>query len=483
MHAVAIRLGGAVAIALVGALLFAARAHGDVPPGFDLFETDPEATVFSFREEFTIPPNFFDQGSQPFEGDVVLGGRPLNTFQGRDVGDADTIFRRTEPIALAPPFPASGSTPYELVSLNLQAMQPIPVIVGGAPQLWDVSATRSEAQQSFGQIDVTQTSDAGGTYATQVIAFPRFTFTRLTDGAIRVFDTGEMYQAANGPQRIDMLQDLSAGSQNTPWRIMCVPPALPVLGVNDGFCPGLDPQTGEKALTPWVGRLARHGVYPAQPRLEHFNCYAIRARRGFRRRTVALEDQFGASNAKVGRPSALCAPARKDREPFENRRAHLQCAAIERTPGFGPPRAVAVRNQFGPTVLDVTRPTSLCTPTAKSRRPRRRPVALGRENMVDHFTCYEVTLADQGAPVRAVTARDQFGRRALGLITPRRLCSPTRKNAEPLLHPVQHLLCYRVAGRGRVRRRAVRTRNQFGSGVVRLRRYANFCVPTLKVPR
>jgi hypothetical protein len=57
-------------------------ASADVPPGFDLFETDPEATVFSFREEFTIPPNFFDNGSAAFQGDVGFGGVPLLTFPG-----------------------------------------------------------------------------------------------------------------------------------------------------------------------------------------------------------------------------------------------------------------------------------------------------------------------------------------------------------------------------------------------------------------
>ncbi len=262
---------------------------------------------------------------------------------------------------------------------------------------------------------------------------------------------------------------------------MCVPPALPVLGLNDGFCPGLDPGTGEKAVTARTGRLFRHGVLPAQPRLEHFGCYAIRSRRGFKRRTVTLADQFGESRARVARPSALCAPARKNSEPLVNRRAHLQCALISRSPAFGAPRRVAVRNQFGPALLEVVRPTSLCTPTAKSRRPRRRPLALGLENQVDHFTCYEVRLTTEGVPVAAVTARDQFGRRRLRPVAPRRLCAPTRKSTEPLLHPVRHLLCYQVAGRGRVRSRRVRTRNQFGSGVVTLRRYANFCVPTLKV--
>ncbi len=216
MHAVAIRLGGAVAIALVAVLLFAARAHGDVPPGFDLFETDPESTVFSFREEFTIPPNFFDQGSAPFQGDVALGGVQIDSFQGRDVGDADSVLQRVAAVLLSPPFPASGSTQVDVAALNLQAIQPIQVDVGGTPQPWDVAAVPSGAQQSFGQLDITQTSDAGGTYNSQLIVFPRFTFTRLSDGATRVLDTGEMYQQANGSQRLDMLVDLAQGSVNTP---------------------------------------------------------------------------------------------------------------------------------------------------------------------------------------------------------------------------------------------------------------------------
>src|SRR5918999_3691267 len=84
------------------ALAFATPASADVPPGFDLFETDPEATVFSFREEFTIPPNFFDQGSEPFQGDVNFGGVPLGTFMGNRTGDADTVVEREQLAAIAP---------------------------------------------------------------------------------------------------------------------------------------------------------------------------------------------------------------------------------------------------------------------------------------------------------------------------------------------------------------------------------------------
>ena len=45
-----------------------ASSAGAVEPGFDLFETDPAGTTFSFREEFTIPPSFFEQGSACVRG-------------------------------------------------------------------------------------------------------------------------------------------------------------------------------------------------------------------------------------------------------------------------------------------------------------------------------------------------------------------------------------------------------------------------------
>lgn len=157
------RLGSG--LACIGATLvlsiMASPSAGDVPAGFDLFETDPQTTQFQFANQFAIPAGFFDPGSQPFSGTINFGGTPLNTFGGHDSGDADTIVRRPNPASTSPPFPSTGTIPIELVALNLVSVQPITVTVNGQPQQWDVRATLSPTQPSNGQMDVTQTANEG----------------------------------------------------------------------------------------------------------------------------------------------------------------------------------------------------------------------------------------------------------------------------------------------------------------------------------
>ena len=152
------------------------------PSGSDLFETDPEATHFAFQDQFAIPAGFFDPGSQPFQGQVPFYGVPLRTFQGRATGDADTVVTRLAPANLAPPFPATDTVPIELVALSLQSAAPIVVKVGGATQVWDVTAEVSPSARSQGTMTVTQTSERGGTFDSQLTVIPLFHFTRRRDG-------------------------------------------------------------------------------------------------------------------------------------------------------------------------------------------------------------------------------------------------------------------------------------------------------------
>jgi hypothetical protein len=464
------RLVGAIAVLVVW-LAAASPAVADVPPGFDLFETDPEATVFSFREEFTIPPNFFDQGSQPFQGDVNFGGVPLGTFMGRRTGDADTVVQRPTSAQLSPG--QSAAIPIELVALSLQSIAPIEVQVGTTTQLWDVAAGLSQARQSRGGMVLTQQSAEGGTFDSELQVFPRFVFTRLTDRMTRVLDVGEL------PLSRESEQKLVLRALQVPWTPECVPPALRVLALNDGFCPSFTP-AGDKVLSVEQAQLARHGVRPAQPRLEHFKCYSARSETPFRRRSVALRDQFGAHSARVVRPRQLCNPAQKNSEPFENRRAHLECYAIDRTSPAFSAQDVLIRNQFGPDRLRLGQPDGLCLPTAKSS-VRRRPVPLGAENRIDHFRCFPARSASTFR-ARRVRLRDQFGRERVRVIVPNRLCAPVQKGRTEVEHPVAHLTCYRIREiSGPTLPRRVRVRNQFRRTVVAAVKPQSLCVPSQKL--
>lgn len=468
----------AVACSIAAVLLGAgASATSAAPAGIDLFETDPESTIFRFIDAQTIPADFFAPGSQPFTGTVHLGGRQIGTHQDHDVGDADTIVRRTRDANLVPPFPATDTVPIEIVALNLQSVEPITVQVGTETQRWNVDASLSTSNPSQGQMTIVKTHDNGGTFSSQLVVMPIFTFTRVGDGAQKVLDLGE--QAKLFPT---MAGALTLQADNVPWRTGCTAPALAVTGLNDQFCPGLTTD-GRKQLTLETALLAQHGIYPAQPRLEHFKCFkTLQAGRRFRPRSVQLTDQFGQRTTKVVRPIDICNPVRKEREAFLNKTDHLKCYQI--AGGKFDQRNVAIRNQFGQTRLQVLKPKTLCLPSTKQivRQIRKRPKLPTLAPLIDHFQCYAVKPADKFA-VRKVHLTDQFGREYVRVFKLEQLCNPVQKNDTQIRHPVQHLVCYRIKDvrRQRFRQWLLQVNNQFGVELLLAIRPRSLCVPSLKL--
>lgn len=464
-----LRLGLAMLATAVWLVPAAPVSAAPIAPGFDLFETDPGSTQLVFQSPNTaIPAGFFGPGSDPFTGQVHFGGVPLQTFGGHGVGDSDTVVQRPEP---ADPTPAA-TVPIELVQLSLQSMEPITVTYSGgqSPERWNVGASPSPSRQSQGHILIHQS----GTFDSQLQVIPQLTFTRLSDGAQRSLDMGAL-----PPQSLDTL---IFQQQNAPWRAGCVLPALAVPGLNDGFCPGLTPD-GQKQLTIEHALLAEHGVYPAQPALEHFECYTLK-RLPFKAREVQLKDQFGTRKAKVAKRAELCNPAQKNSEPFSNTRAHLQCY---RTRGPALNKLVAVQNQFGSQRLLVGAPRRLCVPSEKRLVGRRKTAPFPRIQVpIDHFQCYAVspqTPLRAVQPLGSVRLKDEFGRRAAQPAKPFQLCAPVEKKLKgkvtPLQHPVRHLLCYRI--KGKAVERQVQIHNQFELRTLWTRKSVALCVPSNKL--
>jgi hypothetical protein len=462
-------LTGFAAVA-VAALLLAAPAVANVPAGFDLFETDPEQTVFRFQDSTAIPANFFDQGSQPFTGAVNFGGEPVGLFQGKDVGDADTIVHRLQNAVLAAPFPAQAFVPIELVSLNLVSVQPITVTVNGQPQDWGVSAVASPVRPSQGDIRILQTAPEGGAFDSALQVYPKFTFRRLSDGAVKTLDAGELF-----PPGSQGAQELILRANAVPWRDGCAPPALAVPGLNDGFCPAFTPAK-QKQLAIEEARLAKHGIRPAQPRLEHFHCYELG--RTAVSRSVSLQDQFGATKAKATRLVSLCNPTQKNRERFTNRIAHLACYAITEKAVKRPD--VAVRNQYGFDRLVLGKAQRLCLPSLKTKPSVTKRPAVRAGTLTDHFKCYSARSPNRFT-ARPATLRDQFGRRQVRVLRPALLCAPVQKNKTPAQHPVRHLVCYAVRDPATFKHGPVKVFNQFGVRKVRVLAPSGVCVPSLKL--
>lgn len=427
-----------------------------IEPGFDLFETDPQATAFNFPP---FPPGFFGPGSDPFMGEVNFTGVPLKVFGGHNVGDTDTVVQRLD--VATPP----DTIPIEIVALNLVSVQPITVTYNGGqnPERWDVNASLSPTQSMQGQMTIQSTSPNGGTFDSQLPVFPLFTFTRLSDGQTRQLDAGFLPP----PQA-------TFQANAVPWRVGCVLPALSVPGLNDGFCPGLTPE-GQKQRTVENAALARHGVYPAQPAPEHFKCYKVKPS-GFKDRQVTLTDQFGTRTAKVATRKELCNPVRKFQELFQNKQAHLVCYTA---PGVEPQRVVVVRNQFGSQQLVVRGSQRLCVPSEK-RKPNKqfKPIQVP----IDHDQCYAVEAQsplERFGPLGKVRLKDQFGKEKVKVGSPKWLCAPVQKNAEGIQHPVNHLVCYAI--RDEPKDIAVQIRNQFEKANLIVGRPRLLCVPSAKL--
>lgn len=438
-----------------------------VAPGFDLFETDPEQTVFRFQGQTAIPANFFGQGSAQFQGDVQFGGVPLERFMNKDTGNADTVVQRPEAAPVAPAGAFGEPVPIELVQLSLVSVAPIEVVYeNGNKELWGIDAGVSPTRPSRGQIAVERGNPRGGGMQSRLTVYPRFTFTRLSDRQTRQLDVGAL---PDGQRPEVTLQAL------LPWRDGCVPPALAVRGLNDGFCAGQTPE-GETPVIVEQAPEARHGVRPAQPMLEHFKCYSGKLAKGstFQKRVAELTDQFGTAQVEVVRPLRLCNPVQKNKERFRNKKAHLQCYVTNGKVPDGPPK-VSLRNQFGSFSAELRRADRLCIPSSKQLAGQKKPKGVV---FTDHFQCYAIKVSGQ-FPTPAIRLKDQFVSRKVKLGDPFRLCAPAQKNNERARHPVQHLACYRITTHAL--QKVATVRNQYG----RLKYITDFgrelCVPTIKV--
>jgi len=166
----------------------------DVVAGMDFFMTLP-GTEQNFLTT-PIPSDFFDPGSDPFTGPVNLIGVPLLDHPlclDDDLTQADTIVRRLEDADLPPSGPGGNDTvEIEIVALNLTSVEPIVVTYNGGqdPESWIVDMDLSPSPQPPGLMYIDRFDEIGGAWAFELFVLPRFTFTRIGDGAVRVLDSG-----------------------------------------------------------------------------------------------------------------------------------------------------------------------------------------------------------------------------------------------------------------------------------------------------
>jgi hypothetical protein len=125
-----------------------------IDPGFDLYHT-PMGTL---ELPLPIPPDFFDPGSAPFSGVIMLGGAP----------GVDTIVQRLAGLSPLEVGGSPGTIPIEIVALHLVSIQPIQVIYPSMPtmpQFWDVFVDLMPPPNSIpGTMMVHHQTANGGTF-------------------------------------------------------------------------------------------------------------------------------------------------------------------------------------------------------------------------------------------------------------------------------------------------------------------------------
>ena len=152
-----------------------------VAAGNDEFETPGDGETFHDFAGAPVPAGTFGQGSLAFGGQVPLVGVPLSS--GSDV---DTLIQRHQ--AVAGP---GGSTTLTMTGLSLRSINPITVQYSNNTQeAWNVKVGLSIYKASTGSMTINSS-----TFDSTLKVWPRFTFTRVSDGKTVVLDTG----APTGP--------------------------------------------------------------------------------------------------------------------------------------------------------------------------------------------------------------------------------------------------------------------------------------------
>ncbi len=198
----------------------------DIPPGDDCWNTECGRTQMSFcaADGTAIPADFFDPGSEPFEGAIRFGDL--------DPVEPGTFMRRLDGMVL-PEIDSQALVPIELVELDLVSCEPITVIIDSQPVDWDVAATLSSTPAGQGQMQVVRTHANGGVFFAEFPLYPQLIFQRAVPPFdVRVLDLGLL-----GPP----LQFSTFGQ--APWVSDVTIPAPPVV-CGSAFAPGVEEDPG-----------------------------------------------------------------------------------------------------------------------------------------------------------------------------------------------------------------------------------------------
>lgn len=159
-----------------------------IQAGNDEFETTGNGETYHNFQASPVPAGFFGTGSNQYAGSVPLVGVPVNPA----VSDTDTIIHRNQDV-LTP-----GSTTITMTALNLASINPITVTYSdNHTESWTVKVNLSDVKSSGGSMSF---NSDGSAFDSSLGVFPKFTFTRVSDGTVKVLDTGGSGGGGLSPQ-------------------------------------------------------------------------------------------------------------------------------------------------------------------------------------------------------------------------------------------------------------------------------------------
>jgi len=257
----------------------------DIEPGVDLWTTPPDVSFDNHFSVFPVPFDFFDPGSDAFQGSVCFLGDPLVPIPASALGTTDAIINRLAPASL-PTVGSSDVVPIEIIALSLTSCSPITVTYFGGftPEIWDVRVTlSSNVPQQQGTMTIRKDCCNGGTFSSTLPVTPKFIFTRQSDLAQRELDLGGfappiMFSTTGGNWSHEVKSPFDLVTSPGLVRLdNDLSPLSPVITIPPSSCftPGmrtlpcspsspLDPYCQGKVLTLEQEALAQHGVLPPQ---------------------------------------------------------------------------------------------------------------------------------------------------------------------------------------------------------------------------
>lgn len=162
-----------------------------VPKGYDTFTTPNDGNTYHNFTDGPIPAGFFNTAGSGGSSNAYNGAVPLKGVPLPNQGGADTVIQRNEDVI------TPGTTSLTVVGLSLASVSPLRVTFSDShTEDWNMAVGLSQLQASTGSMTIKDNSGSAGTFDSTLNIIPRFTFTRVSDGTVKVWDTGSSGRSA-----------------------------------------------------------------------------------------------------------------------------------------------------------------------------------------------------------------------------------------------------------------------------------------------